>query len=65
MSAGWLELGWISMEQGDLFASERNLPLPWLLQNPGQISGLRSGEINYSEWISIMMTLPTDSHMPF
>lgn len=53
------------MKQGDLFASEKNLPLPWLLQNPGQISGLRSGEINYSEWISIMMTLPTDSHMPF
>lgn len=53
------------MKQGDLFASEKNLPLPWLLQNPGQISGLRGIETNYPEWISIMMTLPMGSHMPF
>ena len=53
------------MKQGDLFASEKNLPQPWLLQNPGQICGLRGREINCSEWISIMMTLSMDSHMPF
>lgn len=37
------------MKHGDLFASgKKNLPLPWIMQKTGQISGVRTADTKLS-----------------
>lgn len=64
MSAGWLELGWISMEQKFCLLRKKS-PTASLLQNPGQISGLRSGKSTILSGLEHNDDSPYSSHMPF